>query len=53
MQQEKRGVAYAVRPEELKRRKFEQPAELIGDRQFCTAVLKEGPERGKLKNLQC
>jgi hypothetical protein len=26
---------------------------LIVDRQFCTGILKEGPDRGKLKNLHC
>jgi hypothetical protein len=30
-----------------------EKVQLIAGRQFCTGILKGGPERRKLKNLQC
>jgi hypothetical protein len=53
MQLAKRGVVYAVRAEELKKENWGQPVQLIVGNQLCTGILKEGPERGNLKNLHC
>jgi hypothetical protein len=53
MQRGKRGVAYPIQSEDLKIRKLGQTVQLIVGSQFCTGILKEKSERGKLKNLHC